>query len=282
MTFILLEGMWRYGILIAVLRVIISNLNPSKKRKNIAVILQVKSILTKIGMHLMTTIQSIPALLNSTGSSTNLVDEELEQSDIQTINNQANSTLTSDVLTDETLNISTRSQNIQKLNEEFFSNGIQGFKVTNEFIDRLAQYGLISEMQAKELGSTVVTATSENTESDSLNENVKSLIEQLSILDAQEVSETQQESENGLIAPLTSALEIMARIDDDLLKPTSTEINEVRNQIKEQQENGTTSDLGQLELDTLKQLDMMLSVAENLTPNTLNSSAINSYLKHMA
>ncbi|MCJ8313469.1 MAG: hypothetical protein HRU38_14685 [Saccharospirillaceae bacterium] len=188
-----------------------------------------------------------------------------ENKKINTINNTVE-------FSSSTVELSSRSQNIQKLNEEFFSGGIQGFQVSNAFIDRLAQYGLISNTQADDLASTIIESDTDSTADNSLNASVKSLIENIA----------QQDPDNGLIEPLQKTLEMMSRIDNDINKPTSKEITEIKNEIKLQQSTNATDNLIQSDIDTLHQLNTMLNIAEKLTPSTLNSTAINSYLEHVS
>ncbi len=172
---------------------------------------------------------------------------------------------------EETVVVSTRAQNIQKLNEEFFASGVKEFTVTATFIQRLQEYNLISTSEASALTNNTATSTSnsENEALDTLTNKTTSLIDQLG------------DEDDDLSQSLTNALEILSRIDSLFDKPSVTEINEINNEITYFKSSEVTDELSPAQTKTLNELSLTLSVIEKLSPNTLNSNVVNQYLENL-
>ncbi|WP_044618745.1 hypothetical protein [Gynuella sunshinyii] len=170
----------------------------------------------------------------------------------------------------DTVELSTRAQKIQKLNEEFFPTGPKNFTLSQTFIERLNEYGLISDSEASSLGSSLSTSSDDGdtTALDELTEDVTSLIERLK----------DQDSDNALIEPLQQALDVIDSFDSYQASDSSESINTILTNLNYYQSSAESGDLNDSDAKTINQLKLALKVADKLSPSTLSSEKVSGYL----
>jgi len=182
--------------------------------------------------------------------------------------NSASSGLADSTSEKSDINLSTRSQKIQKLNEEFFPSGPQSIKITSAFITRLHEYGLITEAEANSLSPSTDSTQGETT--NSLGE-LSLFIERFN----QELEE--QDPNNPLIDTLEKSHSIIEAWEST--NPASMEkLNEVMAEMATF--NGSEA-FEALEIEDQKsmlELELAMNVAEKLNPAGNVSQKINSYL----
>ncbi|WP_428242244.1 hypothetical protein [Gynuella sp.] len=170
----------------------------------------------------------------------------------------------------DTVELSTRAQKIQKLNEEFFPTGPKNFTLSRAFIERLNEYGLISDSEASSLGDTLSTSSDNDDTAalDTLTEDVTSLIERLK----------EQDTDNALIEPLQQALDVIDSFDSYQATGSSESISTILTNLNYYQSAAESGDLNDSDAKTLNQLKLALKVADKLSPSTLSSEKVSSYL----
>ena len=163
--------------------------------------------------------------------------------------------------------LSSRAQKLQKLNEDFFPGGYQTIKITSDFIGRLQEYGFLSQEEAEQL-TPKKEATTGQQESVDLNE--------LSNFIGQFKDKLEKEDpDNGLIATLQKADHIINNFDTQTMK---SDIKNVINDLKEYSSSEKAENLSAVEKDFLSKLEITLQVADKLTLERNASPKINEYL----
>ncbi len=181
----------------------------------------------------------------------------------------AASNSTEKAVTGEQVQISTRAQKIQKLNEEFFSGGFQSFSITAKFIQRLEEFGFISSDEAQKLGAKAVTSESED--------GTATVAELSKFIDSFSASVEKVDPNNSLIDILQQAKTVL----DDFENPTDNSKNinvvQISKQIQSYIDSSTES-LPEADQKALNQLVAALDIINVLTPGKNTTSEIDSYL----
>lgn len=181
----------------------------------------------------------------------------------------AASNSTEKTVTGEQVEISTRAQKIQQLNEEFFSGGIQSFSITPEFIQRLEEFGFITPEEAQKLGAKAVTNESED--------GTATVGELSKFIDDFTASVKKVDPNNSLIDILQQAKTVL----DDFNNPTDNSKNinvvQISKQIQSYIDSSTES-LPKADQNALNQLVAALDIVSVLTPGKNTTSEIDSYL----
>jgi len=169
----------------------------------------------------------------------------------------------------EQVEISTRAQKIQQLNEEFFSAGIESFSITPGFIQRLEEFGFITPDEASKLGAKAVTRESDDS--------AASVDELSKFIDDFTASVKKVDPNNSLIDILQQAKTVL----DDFNNPTDNSKNINIVQISKQLQSyidSSTQSLPKADQNSLNQLVAALDIANILTPGKNTISEIDSYL----
>jgi hypothetical protein len=209
--------------------------------------------------------------INSIGIASSLITNN-QTTATQQANSVSNSTTatasTDSASTQDKVEISTRAQKIQKLNEEFFSEGMDSFTVTQDFIQRLADYGLITADEANKLGASAETSESGDS----------STVGELStFIDSFSESLKKTDPNSTLIDVLQQAKTVL----DNFNSPTQSSQNVNIAQVSSQLQNyidTSGEQLSETDKQSLNQLVSALDVANILTPGKNTTSQINSYL----
>lgn len=208
--------------------------------------------------------------INSTGIASSLITNNQTSATQQTnsASSSTASTSTNSTSNQDKVEISTRAQKIQKLNEEFFSKGMESFTITQDFIQRLEEYGLISADQASNLGASA--ETSESGEG--------STVGDLStFIDGFSGSLKKTDPNNTLIGVLQQAKSVLDNFNNPTQSSQNVNIVQVSSQLQNYIE--TSADqLPEMDKKALNQLVSALDIAQILTPGKNTTSQIDSYL----
>jgi hypothetical protein len=168
------------------------------------------------------------------------------------------------------IDISTRAQKIQALNEEFFSAGPQSLVISSDFLQRLEQYGLITSEQANTLGADII---------DEDEMEAKPTVSDLSLFIADFTGRLEQSelSNNSLIDALQNAKMVLEHVNSPTDESKNINIVQVSQQLKTYT-NSATEQLSESEKTSLKYITSALDIANVLTPGTHTTAQINSYL----
>tara|TARA_R110001606_G_scaffold361754_6_gene515101 strand:- start:26072 stop:26728 length:657 start_codon:yes stop_codon:yes gene_type:complete len=205
------------------------------------------------------------------------IDSSLLTNNQTTATNQTSSASNSKTATTEptatTVNqdkveISTRAQKIQKLNEEFFSGSIESFTISQDFIQRLEEYGFITADQASNLG-----ATSETTESS----DVSTVGELSNFIDSFTASVKKIDPNNSLIDALQQAKTVLSNFNSPTQSSQNVNIVQISSQIQSYIDS-SNEQLPKTDKQSLNQLVSALDIANILTPGKNTTSQIDSYL----
>ncbi len=211
----------------------------------------------------------------STSAITSTVSSALQNSVSNTTTDKTSdsstTTATSDsqVATTSDVELSTRAQKIQALSEEFFPGGPDTIVITDAFIERLKEYGLISSDDAQTLTASLGSTTdAESTiPLDTLATEVKSLISYLE----------EQQAEEETIDTLNSALAVIENFDS--FSSNTTELNTLLNEVDVIQAAASEQGFSQAQQTTLDDLDTALSIATKLSPDSVTADKVNHYLE---
>tara|TARA_R110002167_G_scaffold47812_3_gene141318 strand:- start:5770 stop:6411 length:642 start_codon:yes stop_codon:yes gene_type:complete len=167
------------------------------------------------------------------------------------------------------IKLSSRAQKIQMLNEEFFPGGPSSVTITSEFIQRLHEYGFISESEANDLGSN--SAATENESSGTLgalSAEIKSISKRL-------------DSDSDLTDILSRADAIINNLDGSNPSSLTNNIKLVDAELNAYLGRADAEQLTASEKNSMDNLSLVLTIADKLNPNNLTSQKLNSYLSFM-
>ncbi|MFA7555962.1 MAG: hypothetical protein WCY88_17090 [Spongiibacteraceae bacterium] len=180
----------------------------------------------------------------------------------------ANETPAEPTTTQDTVEISTRAQKIQKLNDEFFFGDPRAVKITPELIDRLAEYGLISAKDAESLGGTKGTDSSAPAET---------IGELTRFIDSFTTTAERVDSEHSIINILQQAQTVLDNFNAPTAASLAVNIPSVSTQLHNYID-ATAEQLPDSDVQNLKQLVSALGIANALTPGVNTTEEINNYL----
>ena len=211
--------------------------------------------------------------INSIGIDSSLLTNNLASAAKQTSSVSNSTTVASESSSTNTANqdkveISTRAQKIQKLNEEFFSGPIAQFTITQNFLQRLEEYGLITAEQASELA--VNTEASDSSESSTVGE-------LSNFIDSFTASVKTIDPNNSLIEVLQQAKTVLDDFNNPTEKSKNINIVQIGRQIQSYIDSASKQ-LPETDTKSLNQLVSALDIANLLTPGKNTTTQINSYL----
>jgi hypothetical protein len=210
--------------------------------------------------------------INSIGIDSSLLTNNQTNATNQTssASNSKTTTTESTVTTvnQDKLEISTRAQKIQKLNEEFFSGPIQSFTISQEFIQRLEEYGFITTDQASNLGSNA--ETTESSDNSTIGELTK-------FIDSFSASVNKIAPNNSLIDALQQAKTVLSNFNSPTQSSQNVNIVQISSQIQSYIDTANEK-LPERDKKALNQLVSALDIANILTPGKNTTSQIESYL----
>ncbi|OMH36158.1 hypothetical protein [Motiliproteus sp. MSK22-1] len=168
------------------------------------------------------------------------------------------------------VDLSTRAQKIQKLNEEFFSGGPHTLKITPAFIERLKEYGFLSSEEANRLSPA--STTSDNQELTGALGDLTQFIDRFS----KQLKEV--DASDNLISTLQKAKSIINNFDGSTPSSMATDIKTVTAELSQYRHSETAASLTDNDQNSLKQLELVLKIADKLNPENLSSQKVNHYL----
>ena len=168
-----------------------------------------------------------------------------------------------------TIELSTRAQKIQKLNEEFFPAGPRSVKITPAFIERLQEYGFLSAEEADRFNPARQAAGDQPTNT----------LGELSVFIDDFTDKLKREfPESSLIAVLQKAQSAINNLDGSNPPDTATDIKAVIAELGQYASSDEVQSLSEDDKWSLQQLEIALRVADKLGQQDNRSEQVNRYL----
>lgn len=210
--------------------------------------------------------------INSIGIDSSLITNNQTSAANQTSSASNSKTATTEstatTVNQDKLEISTRAQKIQKLNEEFFSGSIESFTISQDFIQRLEEYGFITASEASNLASSA--ETSESSDDSTVGELSK-------FIDSFTASLKKTDPNNSLIDVLQQAKTVLTNFNSPTQSSQNVNIVQISSQLQSYID-FSTERLPETDKKALNQLVSALDIANILTPGKNTTSQIDSYL----
>ncbi|MFT6122433.1 MAG: hypothetical protein ACJASG_000956 [Oleiphilaceae bacterium] len=166
------------------------------------------------------------------------------------------------------IKLSSRAHKVQMLNEEFFPGGPSSVTITPEFIERLYEYGFISESEASKFSNN-----------DSVDKKASGTLGELSA-DIKDLNDRLKNDnpEDSLIDILTRADAIINNLNGSKPSPLTNNIKLVSAELNAYLGSADVKQLSDIETKSMGKLSLALSIADKLNPNNISSQQLNSYL----
>jgi len=183
-------------------------------------------------------------------------------------NNQPTQSSDNEAKTTDDIQLSTRAQKIQRLNQEFFPNGPGSLKITPDFIQRLQEYGFINTSEAASLGASLKESRSTPNTIDTLSNNITNIIDRVKT----------ENSDAPVISLLERSNAILSNLDGSNPSELARDIRSVNAELINVLDGDTRNSFSIEEQNTLEELSIALSVADRLNPANLSTASLNRYL----
>ena len=170
--------------------------------------------------------------------------------------------------TDTKNNFSSRAEKFAQLNKEFDITA-SGFKITGQFINRLAELNIISSSEASSLSTDLSPET----------EATGSLSELKSAMDALVKRVKDETGTEGLIAILEKSKQILENLDGSVSKEFPIDPATAAAELDSLLKSDLASILSRQELTTLKDLKTALNIADKLNPEQRTSAEVSKYME---
>jgi len=171
---------------------------------------------------------------------------------------------------------SNRAEKLATLNSEF-NIVSQGFRLSQEFVNRMAELELITASEAEGLNTDLpLTADSDTSEADTVGE-LTTFIDTFSAK-----LEKQEDAPGGLMEILQNSKSILQNLDGSKSKTFEADIPETAAALADYLRSSDASSLTDSETKSLKDLHTALTVADKLNPTSRTSDNINAYVRVMS
>jgi len=168
---------------------------------------------------------------------------------------------------------SNRAEKLATLNSEF-NIVSQGFRLSQEFVNRMAELELITASEAEGLNTDLpLTADSDTSEADTVGE-LTTFIDTFSAK-----LEKQEDAPGGLMEILQNSKSILQNLDGSKSKTFEADIPETAAALADYLRSSDASSLTDSETKSLKDLHTALTVADKLNPTSRTSDNINAYMR---
>ncbi len=170
---------------------------------------------------------------------------------------------------------STRAEKLAALNSEFDIVS-PSFKLSQQFVNRMAELDLISASDAEGLNTDLpLTASSGTDEADTVGE-LTTFIDSFSAK-----LEKQEDAPSGLLEILQNSKSILQNLDGSKSKTFEADIPETAAALADYLRSSDASSLSDSETKSLNDLHTALTVADKLNPTSRTSDNINAYMRVM-
>lgn len=181
----------------------------------------------------------------------------------------------SEVGAGESLKLSSRSQKLQAISEQFFSHGNFTQVDTKKLIEKVHEYGLISDNEYQSLGASALFKKDDKAVDD---KKVGSLVDHLqSVKNAVDKTDTQENKE--LSIGLSKAMTILSDVEKAKSSATfKQDINSAMQQLEKLSESDSFKKLDQKYKEAIEGSVAALEVIDKISPKRLSNPFINRYL----
>ena len=168
----------------------------------------------------------------------------------------------------DSIQLSTRAQKIQKLNDEFFPDGPHSLRITPDFIQRLQEFGFISKTEAEGFDKHLNSKTELPGTVGDISRNIETITHRVNRIN----------SEDPLIGILHRADAILNNLDGSKPNALANDIKTVNAELTNYLNSNEADELTQPEKNALDDLSTALKVADKLNPANLSTAKLNQYL----
>ncbi len=166
------------------------------------------------------------------------------------------------------IKLSSRARKVQMLNEEFFSAGPSSVKITPEFLQRLQEYGFISEKEAESLGALKTSSAGAEGTLGELSNAIEDLSQRLK----------EESPDDNLLSILERSDAIINNLDGSKPSNLAANIKTVSAELNAYLDSSDAEKLSDEEKESMTELSLALEIANRLNPNNVSSQQLNSYL----
>jgi len=175
----------------------------------------------------------------------------------------------------ESLKLSSRAQKLQAISAEFFSHGSFTQVDTKKLIEKVHQYGLISDKEYQSLGANPLFKDDDKKSDD---KKVGSLIDHLQDV-KKAVDKTDTPENKELSLGISKAITILSDVEKSKLSPTfKQDINSAMLQLEKLSLSDSYKKLDQPYKDAIQGSVAALDVIDKISPKRLSNPFINRYL----
>lgn len=178
----------------------------------------------------------------------------------------------------DNLTLSTRSQKLHAISNEFFSGGDFTNVDSRKLIERVHEYGLISDQEYKGLTGSSLFKTEDKeqqTKNSSLVDYLHSMKETLSTQDDKALGDNKQQLLDGV----DKAKKILKDVESAKLSPTfKADLTESLASLKSLQSTPFYQTLSDAEKSNLSDSVLALEVVDKISPQRLTNAQVNRYL----
>ena len=218
--------------------------------------------------------------LGNTSSTLNNNQQVADASQVAAINN-VSTEKTTEAGAGESLKLSTRSQKLHAISEEFFSQNNFTSVDTTALTQRVHEYGLINDNEYSTLAnSSWFNQLEDNDETENEERSLLDHLQQVkSKLD--ESSESAEGSDNSIVSEgLAYAITILSDVETAKLSPTFKEdMNNAIAQLSILSESDAFASLSVTEQDAIESSAATLGIIDTISPQRLSNPFINRYIE---
>lgn len=178
-------------------------------------------------------------------------------------------TAETDTQTDDSQSsISSRAENLAKLNSEFDITN-PSFRLSQQFINRMAELNLISQQEAEGLGSGLPVNSSGDSSTDTVEE-LSNAIDKLS---------NNHSDDQTLIEILASSKQVLNNLDGSKQDSLPTDPYSLAVDLANYLKSDSANSLSESEKETLSDLKLAMEIADKISPEKRSSAELSKYME---
>jgi len=218
--------------------------------------------------------------LVNTGYPQSTGDNQVEKADKVTPLNDVSKDKASDAGAGESLNLSSRSQKLHAISEQFFSHGNFSQIDTKALIEKVHEFGLISDDEYQSMkGSALFKSRFEQEEEKEPASLVDYLRDIKKAVDKTEEGAKPSAKNISLSVGLDKAMAILSDVEKAKTSPNfKQDINQAQSELTKLASSDSFSKLGSSYQEAVKSSSAALEIIEKISPQRLSNPFVNRYL----
>lgn len=221
------------------------------------------------------------SLANTSSTLNNNSEKVTDANKVEAVNN-VSTTKTTEAGAGESLNLSTRSQKLHAISEEFFAQGNFTAIDTTALTQRVHEYGLINDDEYSALASSSWFNKVED--SDEAKDKQSSLLDHLQSVKNKldDSGENSEDNDNSIISEgISHAIAILSDVETAKLSPTfKDDMNNAIAQLSILSESDAFNSLDSAEQDAIENSAAALSLIDTISPQRTSNPFVNRYIEY--